>query len=262
MPAGLNALLKRYVPGVHHHLKQGLARTKLPVPKMLLGRPVWTHARLLNIGVSQPYVLRWVAETVRPGDTFFDVGAHQGWMSLAAARRTGRRGRVVAFEPSPPLIEYLAYHKRMNRLTQMEIVAKAVTNRDASRVPFSLIGNGDSSMNAVFGTGGQGDPSQGESVIEIETITLDSFSRQSGLVPDVIKIDVEGAELWVCEGAREVIAERRPALILATHPLWLPEGQRIEDLFELLSGYDYRIVDSDIQKYKGTDYGDYLCVAD
>ena len=38
--------------------------------------------------------------------------------------------------------------------------------------------------------------------------------------------------------------------------------QRIENLFELLTGYDYRIVDSGIQKYEGTDYGDYLCVAD
>lgn len=262
MPAGLNEFLKRYVPGVHHHLKRSLGQSGLPVPKMLSGRPVWTHSRLLNWRLTEPHVLRWIAETVRSGDTFFDVGAHQGWMSLAAARRVGRKGRVVAFEPSPPLIEYLTYHKRVNRLAQMEIVAKAVTNRDAARVSFSLIGDWDASMNAVFGTGGQEGLALGKSVIEIETTTLDSFSRQSGLVPDAIKIDVEGAELWVCEGAEEIIAERRPVLILATHPRWLPEGQKIEKLFELLTGHGYRVVDSEIQRYEGTDFGDYLCVAD
>ena len=144
----------------------------------------------------------------------------------------------------------------------MEIVAKAVTNRDADKVAFSLVGGGDTSMNAVLGTGGQDGLLEDGSIIEIETTTLDSFSRQSGLVPDVIKIDVEGAELWVCEGAEEIIAKRRPVLLFATHPLWLPEGQRIEDLFGLLARWGYRIADRNVQEYKGADFGDYLCVAD
>lgn len=262
MPAVLNSLLKKYAPGLHHHLKQGLAQSGLPVPKMLLGRLQLAHSRLLNLNLRliDPHVLRWIAEGLRPGDTFFDVGAYQGWMSMVAARQTGCKGRVVAFEPSPLSIEYLKYHKRINRLSQMEIVGKAVTNRDAVGVPFFLAGNADSSVNSLFE--GQKGLSLDKSAVEIETITLDSFSRRSGLIPDMIKVDVEGAEIWVCEGARGVLAHRHPALIIETHPLWLPEGQKIEDLFELLRTYGYRVVDSVINRYRGADFGDYLCVAD
>jgi len=262
VPAALNAQLKKYVPGLHRFLKRSLAQTRLPVPKMLFGRPVWTHSRLLNCSPTERHVLRWIANGLRPGDCFFDVGAHQGWMSMVAARRTGRSGRVVAFEPSPPLVEFLSYHKRVNRLSQLDIVPKAVTNNDGAGVPFCLVGDGNDFMNSLLGTNAPQDSPRGKSTIEIETITLDTFSRQSGLIPRLIKIDTEGAELWVCEGAKHLLAHHHPALIIATHPLWLPEGQKIEDLFKLLNDFGYRIVDSDISKYNGADFGDYLCVAD
>lgn len=92
----------------------------LPFPKILRGKLVWTNFRLRNQVVWGESVLRWISEGLRSGDVFFDVGAHHGWMSMVAARRTGRTGRVVAFEPSPSSIDFLRYHKRMNRITQME----------------------------------------------------------------------------------------------------------------------------------------------
>ena len=262
MPMSLNSLLKKYAPGIHHRLKQSLAWSGLPVPKMLLGRPVWTHSRLLNCRLTEPHVLRWIDDGLHPGDTFFDIGAHQGWMSLAASRRTGRKGRVVAFEPSPSSIELLSYHKRVNKLSQMEIVPVAVSNKDGAKIPFHLIEDGDSSMNSLFGANIPELSLRDTSVIQVETITLDTFSSQSGLVPTMIKIDAEGAELWICEGAKHLLAQHHPTLILATHPLWLPEGQKIEDLFELLSTCGYRIVDSEIRHHNGSDFGDYLCVAE
>ena len=77
----------------------------------------------------------------------------------------------------------------------------------------------------------------------------------------MVKIDAEGAALWVCEGARGLLAQSRPALIIATHPTWLPKGQMIEDLFALLRGYGYHIVASETLRYKEADFGDYLCIA-
>lgn len=102
---------------------------------------------------------------------------------------------------------------------------------------------------------------RGSTVIQVEAVTLDSYSKQTGLVPAMIKIDAEGAELWICEGARRLLAENHPALIVATHPPWLPQGQKVEDLFALLSGYGYHIAASEVMRYKDTDFGDYLCVA-
>ena len=262
LPPALNAMVKKRLPILHKFLKQSLRRSKLPVPKMLLGRLVWTHSRLLNTTLTEPHVLRWIVEGLRPGNIFFDVGAHQGWMSMVAARRVGHKGRVAAFEPSPPLVEFLSYHKRMNRLSQISIVPKAVSYRDEASTPFHLVGDGNSFMNSLSGIDIPEISQRDKSVIEIETITLDIYSRESGLVPHLIKIDTEGSELWVCEGAKHLLARHHPALIIATHPLWLPRGQTIEELFRLLNGLGYRIADSVISRYGETDFGDYLCVAD
>src|ERR1700678_2031950 len=125
MLGAINSGLKRYTPGLHHLLKRGAERTALPLPRMLWGRPIWTHFQLRNQVVWGESVLGWISALLQPGDVFFDVGAHHGWMSMVAARRTGRTGRVVAFEPSPSSVDFLRYHKRMNRLPQMEIVPKA-----------------------------------------------------------------------------------------------------------------------------------------
>jgi FkbM family methyltransferase len=260
MLATVRSGLKKYTPGLHRMLKRGAAGTGLPLPKMLWGRPVWTHVQLRNQVVWGDSVLRWITERLKPGDVFFDVGAHQGWISMVAARQTGRDGKVVAFEPSPASVNFLRYHKRMNRLTQMEIVPKAVTKADAAAISFNLVGDGDAVMNSLVEIEEVKSDPRGSSVIQVEAVTLDSYSLQTGLVPAMIKIDTEGAELWVCEGTRRLLAQSHPTLIIATHPTWLPEGQKIEDLFVLLSSYGYRIVASDTLRYKETDFGDYLCV--
>jgi FkbM family methyltransferase len=260
--AAVNSILKRHAPGLHQLLKSGVQRTGLPLPKMLWGKPVWTHVQLWNRVVWGDSVLRWITECLKPGDVFFDVGAHHGWMSMVAARRIGSNGRVVAFEPSPLSVDFLRYHKRVNRLTQMEIVPKAVTRDDAVTTPFILIGNGDAVMNSLVEIEEVKSDPRGSNPIQVEAITLDSYTQQTGLVPTMIKIDTEGAELWVCEGAKRLLAENHPALIIATHPTWLPKGQKIEDLFALLTSYGYRIVASEIFRYKNTDFGDYLCVVE
>ena len=262
MFATANSALKRYTPGLHHLLKGGVKRAGVPFPKMLWGRPVWTHYQLWDRVVWGESVLRWITEYLKPGDIFFDVGAHHGWMSMVAARRTGRSGRVVAFEASPSSVDFLRYHKRMNRLTQMEIVPKAVTKIDAAATPFIVVGSGDAVMNSLVELDEVKSDPRGNSVIQVEAITLDSYSQQTGLTPAMIKIDTEGAELWVCEGARRLLAESHPILIIATHPAWLPDGQKIEDLFAMLSGYGYHIVASETMRYKETDFGDYLCIAE
>jgi FkbM family methyltransferase len=81
-------------------------------------------------------------------------------------------------------------------------------------------------MNSLSGTKIPENPLRDKSVVEIETIALDTFSRRTGLILPLIKIDTEGAELWVCEGAKHLLAHHRPALIIAIHTPWLPEGQK------------------------------------
>ena len=88
-------------------------------------------------------------------------------------------------------------------MSQIEIVPKAVSDSDAERVPFFLVNGGTSFRNSLT-IGADRTPYVARSEktrYEVESVTLDSFARDTGTIPDVVKIDVEGAELMVLRGA-------------------------------------------------------------
>lgn len=229
-----------------------------------MGKLFWVDPRLAS-APTEPHVLHWIERQITPGGTFLDVGAHFGWMSLVACRGVGGSGRVIAFEPSPPLADLLRYHKRMNGLIQLEVVSKAVSCANEPDVPFALVSGGESFLNSlVLGAAESGNVlarNQSAETIGVDTITLDNFCLEAGVRPDLIKIDVEGAELLVLRGAVSTLAESHPALIVAVHPPWMPYGQSESDLFELLARFGYRVLDSHLVPYQGTSFGDYLCTA-
>jgi len=76
-------------------------------PKQIAGHFVWTRPWLMSADAPEPHVIQWIQQSLSPGGTFFDIGAHYGWMSIAAANCVRARGRVVAFEPSPVLLDVL-----------------------------------------------------------------------------------------------------------------------------------------------------------
>jgi hypothetical protein len=95
----------------------------------------------------------------------------------------------------------------------------------------------------------------------IETITLDTFCGELGRTPDLMKIDVEGAELLVLRGATQLLHKFHPAIILAVHPYWLPAGHSSRQLFELLSEDGYRIYNSEGSPVQDLQDGEYLCIS-
>jgi FkbM family methyltransferase len=232
-----------------------------PAPKQIAGHLIWTRPWLLTANTPERHVIQWILKTLPRGGTFFDIGAHYGWMAIAAAHRVGARGRVVAFEPSPALLDVLFYHKRVNRLQQMEIVPTAVSNVDSGTVPLFLINGGLSSRNSL--TIGPDDtpyvnPSD-KLRIDAPCTTLDNFVSVSNVVPDLVKIDVEGAELLVLEGAKRVLEAHHPALILGVHPYWLPRSHSVDQLFALLKELHYVVEDQHVLHFGNSYLADYLC---
>jgi len=151
---------------------------------------------------------------LRPGSVFFDVGANVGFFSLLAARRVGASGRVVAFEPLPENVAYLRQHARLNGFAQrIQVVAAAVgaacTTADFEPSPNRSMGH--------LAEGGS---------LSVPVLTLDAYLEGGGPPPDVIKIDVEGAELQLLEGAAQLFARRDPVVFLATHGPELVRGCR------------------------------------
>jgi FkbM family methyltransferase len=183
-------------------------------------------------------------------------------MSLVACHRVGAGGKVVAFEPSPPLVELLRYHKKINGFHQMQILAKAVADSDNKLIPFYLSDSGDSFLNSLIDhpVDASANCTMQKSVIHVETITLDEFCKRTNLHPKAVKIDVEGGELLAIHGCTGLLKECRSAFIVAVHPTWLPPGQRAEELFELFRMHGYNLADSQCVRYDGADFGDYLFV--
>jgi len=256
-----NKALRKHAPRLHASIKRAFVRAQFPLPKWLRGRFFWVAPQLFGVQPTEPHVLKWIEEWLRPGDTFYDVGAHYGWMSLLACRRVGARGKVFAFEPSPPLVEFLSFNKRANGFSQLQIIPKALAAIAEREAPFYVKDGGDSFLNSLVPRLNQSLSNPPNiSSIPVETTTLDAVAEETESIPTAIKIDVEGAELLVLQGGKRLLKLHRPILMVAIHPTWLSPGQTAANLFALLRSFGYQIADSKVVPFEGADFGDYLCV--
>ena len=129
-----------------------------------------------------------------------DLGAHIGLVSLPVSRHLAAGGKVYAFEPSGSNRRLLERHLALNRADNVEIVDALVGERDADAVVF-YEAEGDNPMNTIA----QNTDRPGFAATTKRQVSVDSFCQARGLAPDIVKIDVEGAEIGVLEGARGLI---------------------------------------------------------
>ncbi|WP_238437195.1 MULTISPECIES: FkbM family methyltransferase [unclassified Frankia] len=141
---------------------------------------------------------------LRPGDTCYDVGANIGVYTLWAAGLVGRWGQVHAFEPVPPTMAVLREMVQRNGLGQVVPVASAI----GATV-------GQTGLRSYQGASGRAhavaDPSHADHFARLDT--LDAYVARHR-PPDLVKIDVAGAEIDVLRGATELLEDRAPALLL------------------------------------------------
>lgn len=140
------------------------------------------------------------AALLRPTDVVWDVGAHHGFMTLCAARRTGA---VHAFEPSAMNRALLERHVRWNELHNVTVHPFALQDHDGES---TFGGAGTSKMFALGG---------GSEIVQVRTARTVVDEGRSAR-PSFVKIDVEGAESNLLEGAMSVLAGRA-RLVIALH---------------------------------------------
>jgi len=148
-----------------------------------------------------------IGQYVKPGMTAFDLGANAGFFTLAFSRLVGPSGRVWAFEPLAENIVALRRHVELNGLRNVTIVQAAVSDKAAlasfERAASSAMGYLTTSEN---------------SSLRVPTVALDQLIAE-GICPrpDILKIDVEGAESAVLEGARQLLRSRRATWLISLH---------------------------------------------
>lgn len=163
------------------------------------------------VGGGEPEVQEVLQRHLRPGMTFYDVGANIGFFSMIAARIVGNKGRVVAFEADPEIATRLREHMAQNQFRWVTVVEKAVWS-EPKTVYFARTDPATSPDRGLghVATLGEGD------TIEVTSVTLDEFSLRYS-PPDFIKCDVEGAEVEVFRGAERLLRQKRPPIVCEMH---------------------------------------------
>ncbi len=164
-----------------------------------------------------------IAKYAVPGSVMIDVGAHIGTHTLTMAYCVGVEGRVVAFEPQPKIFRELFHNIRINMFHNVSCIWAAV-GTESGRMEISPIRQGNEGATPLVRTGISagcwsseviGGTGMYVDVRSIDSLCLDRVS--------LIKIDVEGMENMVLEGARETIRKYKPVIILEIMGGWFAE---------------------------------------
>lgn len=149
------------------------------------------------------------------GGVIYDIGANVGYFSLLAARRCRPEGSVHSFEPVSELVTDLEAVMDVNQL-QQKVTAHAVALSDSNgSVRFYTPASAET---GVIATVAHNRELTEAPAIDVPTLTMDTFVFEQGNAPpDVVKVDVEGAEACVLKGAQRVLQECRPELLVEVH---------------------------------------------
>jgi FkbM family methyltransferase len=160
-----------------------------------------------RLGIYEIHVQRGLVRILNSGSVLYDVGANVGFFTLLGAKLVGNAGAVIAFEPSRDNRRALTALCNSNGVRNVELVSEAVSAADGDAY-FAV----DSSHAQGHLAGGQ--EAGGKKVF---TVTLDSFAN-THQAPQVVLMDIEGAEYDALRGARKLLSqERAPAWIIEVH---------------------------------------------
>lgn len=181
---------------------------------------------------------RFLCSRVRPGEVVFDVGANIGVYTLMFAHLVGPTGKVYAFEPSPPTFERLQKTIAKNDLPH--VIAEGLgLGREKSRLALNVTSD--------LGFSSFGIPVEGAAISKqhnVSVITLDSYCSEKGIVNiDLLKMDIEGYELHVLGGAREMLERRciREMIIEYNRQAQLNNGFRVSELVDTIRSHGFDV---------------------
>jgi len=193
-------------------------------------------------GSYSRHELRLLDRIVKPGMTVMDVGANAGEVTLFVAKRVGPTGRVFSFEPLDVMADRLTLNVAMNHLDQVEVVRMGLSDADGE-VPIYSAAEAfhDGTHHEGLGTIYPGGPRTKE-LQRIQLTTADKWAASRDLDRvDVMKIDVEGAELPVIHGALGLVETHRPWLFLEVQELTASNASYTAgDVLDALTPFGYR----------------------
>ena len=202
-------------------------------------------AKIIFLEGFEEEEIAFVKKFLKKGDFFFDIGANIGLFSLVVSSILGEKGKVIAFEPCSITFQRLKENIGLNQFTNIVPENVALSNKSGF-AELQIASNGYDAWNSLA------KPSAGEllEVEEVKTITLDDFVRNLGLDKtkiSLIKIDIEGWEIPMLQGAKEFLSSSNAPILLVefTDENAQNAGFSCKELYELLVSYGYTLYSYD-----------------
>ena len=192
-------------PGEHVQLRDFSVPARHFVPA--LGVHLWQSGLIEEMDAIQGYLMH---APPRHGEIVFDLGSNCGASVFVFSRAVGPTGHVVAFEPDPLNREMLRRNVEALALANVELHDEAVAGR-TGRMRFNSEGSLGAALSHVVSRAGLA------KTIEVSVLSLPDACVAVGRTPDFIKMDVEGAEIEVLEGAQDWLRTHRPRWVMDTN---------------------------------------------
>lgn len=208
-----------------HRLVQRLILPRIRLPVRVrsgFSQGLWIRAQLPEEtgywrGQKEHSTERAILATVRDGSVVYDVGAHIGAVTFGVARLVGESGRVVAFDADPENIASLREGCVLNHFEErIQLEHLAVWSYSSTTGIRFRRGALCRSHGGVEADGCRPVLADG-ATITVPATTLDEFVASSGIVPELVKVDVEGGEYEVLRGGETLFRGERPRLLVEVH---------------------------------------------
>jgi FkbM family methyltransferase len=183
---------------------------------------IW-HTRVNFVKSPIPHFLAetghylWARARTTTGMIVFDCGANIGLFSTMFARQVGPSGKVYAFEPDPKTAKDLKRVLALNDFNWVEVVEAAVSDKQGEATFVRIVAD-DVRREGSHLEGHQPHLTENLETFAVNVVSIDSHVAHCGAIPNIIKIDVEGAEWQVLAGSQRTLSNYHPVLVIEIHP--------------------------------------------
>lgn len=187
------------------------------------------------LGIYEKEKQKAISKLVKPGMICYDIGAHVGFYSLLFSKLIGNNGYIYAFEPLLRNVELLKKHLKINTIKNVKIITALVSEK----LGYTKFDNSNDSFTGKISNKG----------IKIKTISIDEEINNKNISPpNIVKIDVEGHELFVLNGMKKTLILYKPILFIA-----LDNKKTKKNVFIFLNDLGYKIYDLSFKEIKNLD---------
>jgi len=195
--------------------------------------------RLSVFGIYEEFEVGLLPDKIKEGDTVVDVGANIGYYTILFSKLVGDMGRVFAFEPDPVNFAILKKNIALNNCANVVLEQKAVSNKSGKLTLY--INDENRGDHRIYDSGDE------RKTVEIEVTRLDDYVKSP---INFLKMDVQGAEIFVLEGAEQTLQKSKTLKIFSEFwPTAIKEALREPmDFFSILKNAGFSFFDINYAK--------------